>query len=896
MEKFSAPEKKFSSPNEEINYLRQQLEQLEQRTDVALPTVEIVSAYKQKEPLEVLTEDFALKTPEVNAIVLDLAPETHDRQIEELLGIVQSKGVRNALSVVAEANNPHLEDDFHRFLIQYLKQSSVTNDLPKGDLSESLKMTLFEVVMPESEQGEDNANSAKVKNILSIMEQFYAALSTVHFSVELAVDASGQEIIFYISVPQNKYPMLEKQLAAFFPGAKLIEQKNDYNIFNADGISVGSAGTLATYPALPIKTFDQFEFDPLNVLINSFAKLQQEGEGAAIQIVFNPAAGDYTKVYKAKLDRLNKGEESQKVLAEENLGKELLKGIGSFFFAPKSEENKNEVKTPEIDRVLINNLEQKLAAPIGEVNIRLVASGSSRPAAEAILDDLESAFEQFAAPMGNKLSFTRLAGRRLAQFFHYFSFRLFDKNYLLPLNLKELTTLFHFPAATVQTTNRLNQVHAKTSTPPLDLPASGLKLGVNRHQGAETLIYFAEEDRLRHFYTVGQTGTGKSTLLKNMVIQDIEKGEGVCFIDPHGVDILDILSAVPEHRFNDVIYFEPGAEYPIGLNMLEYDPRFPDQKTFVVNELLAIFNKLFDMRTVGGPIFEQYFRNSALLALEDPNDNATLLDISRILSDANYRRAKLAKCNNQIIKQFWTEVAEKAGGEAALQNVVPYITSKFDAFLTNDIMRPILLQPKSAFNFREIMDGRKILLVNLAKGRLGDINANLIGLILVGKMLQAALSRVDAAKDSLPAFYLYIDEFQNITTDSTASILSEARKYKLSLHLAHQFIAQIDEKIRDAVFGNVGTIAAFRVGVGDAEYLEQQFTPVFMKNDLINLDNRHAYLKLLVNGRPVKPFDLETLAPAKGTPETIQKLRELSQKTFGRPRAEVEAEIAQSYR
>jgi hypothetical protein len=297
-----------------------------------------------------------------------------------------------------------------------------------------------------------------------------------------------------------------------------------------------------------------------------------------------------------------------------------------------------------------------------------------------------------------------------------------------------------------------------------------------------------------------------------------------------------------------------------------------------------------------GPVFEQYFRNATMLVIEDPESGNTLLDVSRVLADEEFRKLKLSRSKNPIITQFWRDVAEKAGGESALANIVPYITSKFDVFLANDIMRPIIAQSKSSFNFRQIMDEKKILLVNLAKGRLGDINAHLIGLILVGKILMAALSRVDqVGQKDVPDFYLYLDEFQNITTDSISTILSEARKYKLGLSIAHQFIAQLDDKIKDAVFGNVGSICSFRVGVDDAEYLKNQFEPVFTANDLMNIDNRNAYLKMLVDGRPEKPFNIETLPPTQKNPEVVENLKQLSYLTYGRDRNEVEEEIRERY-
>ena len=416
-------------------------------------------------------------------------------------------------------------------------------------------------------------------------------------------------------------------------------------------------------------------------------------------------------------------------------------------------------------------------------------------------------------------------------------------------------------------------------------------LGINEYQGVETPIYLQPLDRMRHLYVIGQTGTGKTTLLKNMIVQDIKNGDGVCFIDPHGSDIEDILAQIPPERYNDVIYFDPAyLDRPMGLNMLEYDPRYPEQKSFVVNEMLAIFEKLFDMKKSGsgGPMFEMYFRNAVLLTIDNPEDKATLLDVVRVLSDKEYRKQKLEKSTNVTVNQFWIKIAEQAGGDASMENVIPYITSKFDGFLSNDYMRPIISQEKSAFNFREVMDNKKILLINLSKGRLGELNSGLIGLIVVGKILMAALSRVDSLDKNLPPFYLYIDEFQNVTTDSISSILSEARKYKLSLNIAHQYIKQIDEGIKDAIFGNVGSMAVFRVGQEDAEFLKSQFEPTFTAQDIASIDNRNAYLKMLVDGEPQKPFNIRTLAPEEGSQENAEIIKNLSRQKYGRDRKEVE--------
>ncbi|MCX7589865.1 MAG: TraM recognition domain-containing protein, partial [Patescibacteria group bacterium] len=343
------------------------------------------------------------------------------------------------------------------------------------------------------------------------------------------------------------------------------------------------------------------------------------------------------------------------------------------------------------------------------------------------------------------------------------------------------------------------------------------------------------------------------------------------------------------------IYFDPGdLERPLGLNMLEYNFSKPEEKTFIVNEFINIFDKLYDLKQTGGPMFEQYMRNAMLLLMEDlPNEEATLIEIPRIFTDDEYRERKLFRINNPVVIDFWEKEATKAGGDVSLANITPYITSKFNNFIANDYMRPIIGQSKSAFNFRQIMDEGKILLVNLSKGKIGDINAGLLGMIFVGKILMAALSRVDTPQNQRRDFYLYIDEFQNFTTDSIATILSEARKYRLSLTIAHQFIAQLNEKIRDAIFGNVGSQLIFRVGIQDAEFLVKQFEPVFDINDLTNIDNLNAYAKILINGQTSKPFNIEVLKTSwsSGNKDQIQKLKEYSRLKYGMERYKIEEEI-----
>jgi hypothetical protein len=595
------------------------------------------------------------------------------------------------------------------------------------------------------------------------------------------------------------------------------------------------------------------------------------------------------------LEDLRKGETLKRTIDKQDLFKESFHMIGEMFSASKTKEELEEEKRKKITHVDENAtklVEQKLSKTIIETNVRIIASSSSLARTQAMRADLEASFAQFTEVNGNSIKWVEVEGRKQQALLHRYTYRLWSEEESYPLNISELTSLFHFPMQTKDVGNVRAQSSAQAKAPE-GMAQQGIVIGKNIFRGEVEEIHFDREDRMRHMYVIGQTGTGKTVFLKNMIIQDIKNGDGCCFIDPHGSDIVDILANIPPERAKDVVYFDPAyTARPMALNMLEYDRNFPEQKTFVVNELLGIFNQLFDMKATGGPGFEQYFRNASLLVMEHPESGNTLLDISRVFSDKDYRDYKLSKCKNPLINQFWTN-AEKTTGEQGLQNWVQYVNSKFDIFMSNDIMRPIVAQEKSAFNFREIMDSKKIFLANLSKGRLGDINANLLGLIIVGKISQAAMARVNSSER--PDFYLYIDEFQNVTTPAIASILSEARKYRLSLTVAHQYLAQLPENIKGAVFGNVGSMVVHRISPEDAKFLETQFMPTFTANDIIKIENLHAYVKMLSNNSPVKPFDIVSVYPPKGDRDAIEPLKELSYVTYGRPIDEVQEEIMRKF-
>ena len=904
------PTEKFTNPKDEIEFLRRQLAEKEAQAEKLEVPVErqdiaehVVEQYKDMHTHEVLDDDFKHSDEESQGIALRLSPEAHDDTMAELYGIMSEKGIKNALDVIDRMDNPHIDDDFHRFLVQYLQaQHSIPGLTNKSELYRALDMRLFEVTLPEPEEGEQSATQ-----LISIMEQFLAGMQSVssgtlnldkhYYGLEVALSAGTDEIVFYVAVPANKAGLFEKQIFALYDDAKIEEVYDDYNPFFEDGVSVGSYAKPQYKDYMQIKTHDAIDHDPLKVLLNVFSKLDVEKEGAAIQIMVRPVGDTYIKDFRSKLERLKKGEHVDDVFREgKELGKSFWKVSKELITGDFEKDGESSEEEKKRDEEAIESLTEKLKSTIVETNIRIVASAHTRDRAQDILGEVQSAFQQFSDTRGNGVFFEKAEGAALKRLLHDYSYRMFYDKKRFRLNLKEIATMYHFPISS-DSAPQLKQSKSGSAPVPAGLPQSGTLLGENVYRGQTKRVYYDREDRVRHFYVIGQTGTGKTNILKNLIVQDIRNGEGVCFIDPHGSDVDDILSLVPPERMDDVIYFDPAAtDRPMAFNMLEYDESKPEQKSFVIDEMFGIFNKLFDMKNAGGPMFEQYFRNATALVVDDPSSGSTLLDVSRVLADEEFRRMKLSRCKNPIIVQFWEEIAGKAGGEASLENIVPYVTSKFDVFLANDIMRPIVAQQKSSFSFKDVMDNQKILLVNLSKGRLGDINANLLGLIMVGKILMAALGRVDMHKSERKDFYLYIDEFQNVTTDSISQILSEARKYRLSLNIAHQFIAQLDEGIKNAVFGNVGSMAVFRVSSDDAQYLESRFKPTFNATDIIKIDNYNCYMSMLAHGQPVKPFNLKTMAPEDGNEAMAQKLKELSALKYGRPRQEVESEIMEKYR
>ncbi len=777
-------------------------------------------------------------------------------------------------------------------------------------------MKVLSVRVPKElkkEDAEKEKSQQQIQEMIGAMETIFSTLGSLRaekglrawlfgrddaFSFEIV--SHREKISFYVSVPAIYQAFIEEQIHAQYPHAE-IEEVSDYNIFQPKGVILGSYLGFRRQNYFPIKSYRKLETDSLNSLTNALAKIEAE-DGAAIQYIMRSARANWRKEGIRVARAMQQGKKLKQVQHSgilRDLGKEL-KGLASTT-KPGEKKPEEPYRLSPLEEEMVKGLEEKSAKAGLDVNIRLVVSAQTPERAQRYLNDLLNAYGQFNIyEYGN--SFTKHMPRFQSSLIRHFIYRHFDDRYRMVLNAEELASVFHLPLPITETP-RINWLLSRKAVPPSNLPSEGLLLGVTTYRNHEYPIRIKQQDRRRHMYIIGKSGVGKSVLQASLIKQDIEAGRGVCVIDPHGDLVDECLEYVPKERAEDVIYFNPSDyERPMGLNMLEFDPTQPQQKTFVINEMLKIFDKLYDLKQTGGPMFELYMRNAMLLLMDDPESGSTLMEIPKVLADEDYRNYKLSKCKSQDVKDFWTKEALKAGGEASLANMVPYITSKLTPFIYNDYMRPIIGQQKSAFDIREAMDTGKILLIKLSKGTIGDLNAYLIGMVIVGRILMAALARGDMEASARRDFYLYIDEFQNFLTDSINAILSEARKYALNLIIAHQFIGQLtgknnDNTIRDAIFGNVGTMLAFRIGVEDAEFLAKEFAPVFSEYDLVNVEAFTCNVKLLIDNTASRPFNMKPImAQRPSHKELSEMVRELSRYKYGRKRELVEAEIVERRR
>lgn len=710
-----------------------------------------------------------------------------------------------------------------------------------------------------------------------------------HFAFEIV----GQKGIvqFYAAVPVALVEVVKQAVVSAYPAARL-EEVAEHNIFSPVGkisATIGGELSLKESFAYPIATYQDIKRDAMQSLLNSLSTLEKE-DGAGIQILLRPADPGWRKRAQSIASKKRKGKDSKKGGAM--LG-EWSKQIATAVVKPPEDKGKDGGDDPKLsshEQNTLDAIDQKTAYPGYEVLIRVVVSSNISQRAQAILGNVVAAFALFDAPGRNGFKYT--SSKDIESFVTAYILRFFPpENNTNILNTVELATIFHFPDQKNIPTSQLERQSSKQVDAPRNISDEGLFLGYNVFRGVKKPIRLAENDRRRHMYLVGQTGTGKSTLLENLALQDMLNGKGFAFIDPHGDVSERLLAMVPRERTEDVIYFCPAdMDYPLGLNLFEFDT--PDQKDFLIQEAINMLYKLYDPQHTGiiGPRYEHWFRNAALTVMANP-EGGTFIDIPKVFTDKQYERQLKQYVTDQTVLDFWNkEMAQTSDYHKS--EVLGWFVSKFGAFLSNEMMRDIIGQSKSSFNLRDIMDDGKILLVNLSKGRTGELNSKLLGMIFVMKFQAAAMSRASIPEEERKDFSLYVDEFQNFSTDSFATILSEARKYRLNLIVANQFTTQLTDEIRDAVFGNIGTVISYRVGTNDAEFLAKQFAPVFDTDDLQRIPNFNAVVRMLIGGIPAQPFSLSAM-PSLGTPnkKLMDALKQLSAAKYGRPRAKVDAEI-----
>lgn len=801
----------------------------------------------------------------------------------------------------------------------------------RADRARMLDMVFLQVLIPKKDSQKDKEDQKDkekdYKEVAGVMTHFFTALNALasgdfinrftgedFFSMEYAVIDS--EIYFYLVFPRGYLSLMEKQITSYYPDA-VLEQTKDYNIFKPNSVQASNYMYLSKSHIFPVKTTQRLESDPLNNITNACSKLSDE-EGAAIQIMLRPVTdSSWQDKIKTEAENIHK-EKTNKG------GFSILGWLGTMLnilmHGPTDEnmsqavDDKGMAQTTPMTQEKVKAMEEKAAKAGFDTIIRLVTSAPTKAQAEGQLGNIRAAFEQYSD--SNMNSFGKTVYHSHKYLLRNFILRSFNRPFWIHLyrylfkirewthilSAEELSSIFHFPNIRFNASPNIKWQDFKVAAPPHNLPKEGLLLAHSVFRGEKKEVRIKRDDRRRHFYAIGKSGTGKSTILEYMIRQDLQNGEGVCVVDPHGDLVEAVLPYVPRERADDVILFDPGdLERPVGLNMLE--AHSADQKEFVAQEALAIFIKMFG-EEIMGPRLQHYFRNGVLTLMEDEEEGATLIDIPRLFTDDAYQKHKSAKVKNPVVKAFW-EKEMAASGQREKQEMIPYFNSKFGPFVTNMQIRNIIGQTKSGFDFRDVMDNQKILLVNLSKGKLGDINSQLLGMIIVAKIQMAAMGRVDTAEKDRKDFYLYVDEFQNFVTDSFASILSEARKYRLNLIVAHQYISQItkmkvggkgtseDTTIRDAVFGNVGSMMCFKIGSQDAETMAKEFAPVFSEQDMINIANYKAYIKLNIDNATSRAFSMNTIYDPTGADmEALAAFKQLSRLKYGREKSFVDREIS----
>jgi len=715
-----------------------------------------------------------------------------------------------------------------------------------------------------------------------------------HLSFEMA-SIDGQ-IRFYAWVPRTLRSFVEGQIYSQYPTVQIRKAEEDYVTHELEhSVAYSAEMTLTDNEMLPIKTFQNFEVDPLAGITGALAKLESTGEEVWIQILARPIEDDWHKASESWIQGVKKGKSS--IFGDGGGFMWLIQLLEALWKPPEAGNGSNAPKElSDRDKTRVSEAEKKATKLGYQVKIRLVYLGESTTNAHLRMQAIVGTFKQFNSTNlnGFKMSDTSFKKEDISK---YRSRSFSDEGFIL--NIEELASVFHLPHTNVETPNVV-WASSKTAEPPSKLPIitgnSAIDenisaFGMTNFRGVNHQFGMLRSDRSRHIYIIGQTGAGKTGTLALLALSDIFHGHGYAIIDPHGDFAVDNMRFIPGSRLKDVVYFNPAdTAFPLGFNPLEVTN--PNQKTNISSEVIGVLKRMFGESW--GPRLEYILRYTILALLDRPT--TTMLDITRMLTDKKFREETLDYCQDAVVANFW-KVEFASWNDKFTAEAISPVLNKVGAFTANPIIRNIIGQPKSTFDIRKIMDEGKILIVNLSKGLIGEDNASILGAFLVTKIQLASMSRgdIERIEDRRP-FYLYVDEFQNFATDSFATILSEARKYGLNLTVANQYISQMSETVRDAVFGNVGTMISFRVSADDAPILAKQFEPQFEPNDLLQMHNRNFVINMVIGGEKAPAFNATTLTLPIPQIDNTGKIIENTRRNYSRSRAEVEQEIASAIR
>jgi len=775
----------------------------------------------------------------------------------------------------------------------------------------ALKMIPIQIHLPPASDDIDSGSRDKrdvVEEALSQASVMYNIISStatkgfkskVYGQRHLAFEIVARDglIYYYAVVPTVLIDSVRQAVAAAYPSSRL-EEVVEHNVFSEVGKMSGTIGgefTLKKHFSRPIATYTESKRDASRALLNALSAAGKE-DGVGVQILLRPAPEGWVKSSKAAVEKIKKDRATGKAAHGAN-GLFSVRDVTEALWRPPSagestsEKHSVDVQLTALEQKEIEGIEEKTRYPGFEVLIRVVVSSNTAAHSQVLMNNIVSAFALFDSPSNNGFRFA--LSKNIDELVSSYIFRFFPQTVNQNiLNSIELASVFHLPDQNSIPTSQVKRQMSKQVDGPTQVMEDGLLLGYNEFRGAKKPIRLSDKDRRRHVHIIGQTGVGKSVLQENLAYQDMMDGRGFAFVDPHGDSVEALLSKVPKERVEDVIYFNPSdMANPIGLNMFEFD--HPDQKDFLVQEAISMLYGLYDPGHTGivGPRLEHIFRNCALLLMSDPA-GGTFIDIPKLLIDEEFMKSKLKYVTDQQVLDFWTKEFPASQRSSEAGEVISWVVSKFGPFISNDAMRNIIGQTKSGFNIADIMNNKKILLVNLSKGKMGDLNSRLLGIIFVMKFQAAAMSRASMLEEERKDFTLYVDEFQNFATDSFETILSEARKYRLSLVLGNQFMTQLKDDLREAIIGNVGTTITGRIGITDAEIMVKRYTPVFEAEDLTKLPNYESVCVAQIQGVPSAPFSMSWIPPmGHENHQLSDALKRLSAAKYGHPRAKVENEI-----